>query len=120
MALQGLSLFYIFQFPAFLKGKRLFYVKSTFWKDGDAILGSKVVVQIFEDKTAYPKPNITNFGEQLTVKVRNTPPEAFSQLKPMMSEVVIKDVERAVVYGEYRNQLSIIATIAVKNTQPAE
>ncbi|MDE6259642.1 MAG: hypothetical protein K2M42_02075 [Oscillospiraceae bacterium] len=113
MALQGLTLFLIFQILEFLKGKRFLYVKSSAWKDGDTVLGSKVVLQIIEDRTAYPKPNISNFGEQLTIKVRNTLPEAFAQLKPLATEVIIKDIERAVVFGEYKNQLSVIGTIAV-------
>lgn len=115
MALVGLTLFLVFQVMEFLNGKRFIFVKSMPWKDGDQYLGSKVVVQIIEDRTAYSKHDITNFGEQLTVKIRSTPPEAFSQLKPLATEVFIKDVERATVYGEYRNQLSIIAKIAVKD-----
>ena len=56
-----------------------------------------------------------NFGEQLTVKVRGVAPSAFAQLRPLSTEVIVKDVERATVYGDYRNQLSIIAKIAVKD-----
>lgn len=113
MALQGLTLFYIFQITEFLNGKRLLYVKAAPWKDGEALAGSKVVLQIIEDKTVYSKPNISNFGEQLTIKT-HTSPEAFAQFKPLGTEVVIKNVEKAVVYGEYRNQLSITGSIAVK------
>ena len=120
MALQGLTLYLVLQIAEFLKGKRFVYVKSMPWKDGDTVLGSKAVLQIIEDKTAYPKPNISNFGEQLTIKVRNTPPEMFSQLRPLATEVVIRDVEKAVVYGEYRNQASIIGTIAVKEAPAAK
>lgn len=119
MALQGLMLFLTFQLMEFLNGKRLIFVKAAPWRDGDQLLGSKVVVQIFEDKTAYPRPEITNYGEQLTVKVRTSLPETFAQLRPMSTEVVIKDVERVTVYGEYRNQLSIIAKVSVKDA-PAQ
>ena len=116
MALQGLTLFLIFQIVDFLKGKRFVFVKALPWKDGDALVGSKVVVQIIEDKTVYPKQGIANFGEQLTIKVRNTAPESFAQLKPLATEVFIKEVERAVIFGEFRNQVSIIGKVVVKDT----
>lgn len=114
MSLQALSAFLEFQLLSFLTGKRLVFVKALLWKEDEKILGSKVVVQIVEDKTQYPKPDITNFGEQFVVKVRNVSPDAYGKLRPFTTEVYVKDVEKAVVYGEFRNQLSIIGTIAVK------
>lgn len=120
MALQGLTSFLVFQVMEFLNGKRFLYVKAMPWMDENQQAGSKVVVQIIEDKTAYLKPGFTNFGEQITVKMRNTSPEAFSQLRPLATEVYIKDVERATVYGDYRNQLSIIGTVAIKEAPPSK
>ena len=114
MSLQALYAFHAFQIHAFLEGKRVVFVKAVPWREEEKVLGSKVVVQIVEDRTVYPKPETTNFGEQLTVKVRNVTPEAFAKLKPLATEVYIKDVERSTVYGEHRNQLSIIGTIAVR------
>ena len=114
--MQGLNWFTVFSYAQFLEGKRLVFLKARPWLDNGQELGSKVTTQIIEDKTQYGKPNMTNFGEQLTVKVRNLPPSAFAQLKPLSTEVFIRDVEKATVYGEYRNQLSIIAAIAVKET----
>lgn len=116
MALRGLNRFQHFDLPAFLKDKRLAFLKATIWKDGDAELGTKVVAQIIEDRTQYTQPGTDNFGEQLTVKVRGVAPSAFAQLRPLSTEIVVKDVERAVIYGDYRNQLSIIGQIAVKDT----
>lgn len=115
MGLKGLNQFQKFDISAFLVEKRLYFVKAEPWRDGDNDLGSKVVTQIGEDKTRYNTPGVNNFGEQLTVKVRGVAPSAFAQLRPLSTEVVIKDVERALVYGDYRNQLSIIAKIAVKD-----
>ena len=115
MGLKGLNQFQRFDLTAFLSGKRLIFVKSSDWKDRDATLGSKVVAQVVEDKTQYSQPGTDNFGEQLTVKVRGVAPSAFAQLRPLSTEVIVKDVERATIYGEYRNQLSIIAKIAVKD-----
>ena len=79
MSLQALYAFLEFQLLAFLAGKRLVFIKALVWKDDDSILGSKVIVQIVEDKTQYPKPDITNFGEQLVIKVRNVAPQAYAK-----------------------------------------
>lgn len=116
MSLQALNYFVRFAILEFLVGKRLVFVKASPWKDGDTEVGSKVLVQIVEDKTQYGQPNVSNFGEQLTIKVRGVYPSAYNQLRPLGTEVYLKDVERAVVYGEYRNQLSVIGTIAVKES----
>ena len=113
--MNGLMQFQRFDLAGFLKDKTLSYVKAGDWKDGDVNLGSKVVVQIVEDRTQYSKPGVNNFGEQLSVKVRGVAPSAFAQLRPLSTEVVIKDVERATVYGEYKSSLAIIAKIAVKD-----
>lgn len=118
--LQGLSAFQEFQLLAFLAEKRLVYLKSLPWKEEDKFLGSRVVLQIVEDKTEYLKADITNFGEQLVIKVRNVSPDAFAKLRPLVTEVYVKDVEKAVLYGDFRNQLSIIATIAVKEAPAAK
>lgn len=114
-SLKGLNQFQEFNWQKFLEEKRLAFLKSVSWKDGDTEVGSKVIAQIIEDRTQYSKPGIDNFGEQLTVKVRGVAPSAFAQLRPLSTEIVIKDVERVTVYGEYRNQLSIIAKVAVKD-----
>lgn len=119
MSLQALTSFLEFQLLPFLTGKRLVFIKSVLWKDEDEILGSKVVLQIVEDRTQYPKPDISNFGEQLIIKVRDVSPDAYAKIKPFTTEVYVKDVEKAVVYGDYRNQLSIIGTIAVKEAPAA-
>lgn len=120
MSLQALNAFLEFQHSSFFEGKRFLYVKTALWREDEKIFGSRVTVQIIEDKTQYPKPDITNFGEQLVVKVRNVSPDTYAKLRPLATEVYVKDVEKAVVYGEYRNQLSIIGTIAVKEAPAAK
>lgn len=115
MAFRGLNQFQKFDLPAFLEGKRLTFLKAVLWKEKDSELGSKIITQIVEDRTQYAKPGTDNFGEQLTVKVRGVAPSAFSQFRPLSSEIVIKDVERVTVFGDYRNQLSIIGKISVKD-----
>jgi len=112
-----LTAFSYFDLPAFLEGKRLLYIKSEPWRENDIVIGSRVTVQIFDDKTLYPKENVSNFGEQFVVKVRGTEPLAYKKLKPFSTEVTITDVEKATVYGEYRNNLSVIATVTAKAPQ---
>ena len=114
MSLKHLNQFQRFDLSAFLQHKTLKYLKAGIWKDGDSEVGSKVTLQIVEDRTQYGQP-VDNFGEQLTVKVRGVAPSAFAQLRPLSTEVIITEVERATVYGDFRNQLSIIAKIAVKD-----
>lgn len=115
ISLKGLNQFQEFNWQKFLEGKRLAFLKSVSWKDGDTEVGSKVIAQIIEDRTQYSKPGIDNFGEQLTVKVRGVAPSAFAQLRPLSTEIIVKEVERATVYGDFRNNLSIIGKIAVKD-----
>lgn len=112
--MKGLSSFQNFDCKKFFAGKIFGFVKATPWIQEGEELGSKVTTQIVEDKTKYPQADIDNFGELLVVKVRGVAPAAFSEWAPFETEVVITDVEKAVVYGEYRNQLSIIATVAIK------
>ena len=116
MALKGLSQFEKFDLEAFLQGKRIVFVKAAPWTKEKSILGSSVIVQIFEDQTDYGKAEVSNFGEQLAVKVRNITPEAFQRLTPLQTEVVIQNVEKASIFGEFRNQLSITGMIAVKES----
>ena len=118
MALKGLGSFQFFSLENFLEGKRVVYLKAVPWNEGEGkdarLEGAKVVLQILEDKTKYQKEGIDNYGEQITVKVRGVPPATYHKLKPLSTEVIITDVEKASVYGEYRNELSIIAVIDVK------
>ena len=115
MPLKGLPEFQYVDLEEFLRDKRLFFLKSVPWKSKEGQeLGIKVIVQILEDKTVYQKPETNNYGEQLTIKVRDVAPSAFSKLKPLTTEVLVTDVERAVIYGDFRNQLSIIASVSVK------
>ena len=117
MPLKGLSKFERFALLEFLSEKRLFFVKAVPWTTDKTNAGCKIVVQIFEDRTNYGREDISNFGEQLTIKVRNAVPDTFGSLKPFQTEVIIKDIERAMVFGDFRNQLSIVANIATTPTK---
>lgn len=110
-----LSAFLYFDLLAFLADKRLSYIKAEPWRENETVIGSKVTVQIFDDRTVYPKEDISNFGEQFVVKVRGTEPLTYVKWKPFSTEVTITDIEKATVYGEYRNSLSVIATVTAKS-----
>lgn len=114
MPLRGLPYFERFDLDEFLRDKRLFYVKTVPWLEQGQEAGSKVTVQILQDDTVYQKPEINNFGEQLTIKVPGLAPSSFETLKPLKTEIMVTDVERAFLFGDYRNQLSIIASVSVK------
>lgn len=116
MSLKGLTGFQYFDLEEFLREKRLVFLKAIPWTEDEHVLGSRVILQIMQDDTEYQKPGTNNFGEQIAVKVRSLAPSDFSKLKPLTTEVVVTDVERASIYGEYRNQLGIIASVRVKGT----
>lgn len=109
-----LNSFLAFDHAGFFAAKRLLFIKAEIWRDGELTVGTKAILQIFEDKTEYPREG-DNFGEQVVVKVRGVDPSSFAKLKPFSTEVTISEVERATVFGEYRNQLSIIGNIEVKS-----
>ena len=45
------------------------------------------------------------------VKVPFASIEDYSAFQPMMTPCEITDIEKAVIYGEYRNQLSLTASV---------
>jgi len=117
--MKGLKSFLRFSVEEFLAEKRLVFIKANPWLEQGNELGCKVTLQIVEDKTTYAQDGIDNFGEQLVVKVRSCSPVAFAKLRPFDTEVTVTDVERATVYGDYQNQLSIIAKVAVTGAKTA-
>ena len=108
MSLKKLNRFSYFDIDEFLEKKKLLTVGVSEWKDFDTqnVLGTKVEVVIAADKTDYGNAEgevVSNLYEKLTVKI----PAKLNNL-PMNAEVKLVNPE-AIVYGEYRNQLSITA-----------
>lgn len=108
MALKKLNRFTYFDLDQFLTGKRLLVVGVSEWKDYDTqnVLGTKVEVVIAVDKTDYGAVEgevISNLYEKLIIKVAQV-----GLRFPLNTEVRLINAE-AIVYGEYRNQLSITA-----------
>lgn len=108
MSLKKLNKFAYFDIDGFLEKKKLLTVGVSEWKDFDTqnVLGTKVEVVIAADKTDYDNAEgevVSNLYEKLTVKI----PAKLNNV-PMNAEVRLINPQ-AVVYGDYRNQLSITA-----------
>ena len=115
MALKNLSHFTAFNAPQFLSRKELRFISATRWIEktdtgSEVEKGVKVSLLIYKDKSEYPNKK-TNLGEQITVKVPLTSLEDYTAFQPMVTICDVTNIEKAVVYGEYRNQLSLTATV---------
>lgn len=102
-----LNKFLKFDFDAFMNGKRFMTVGRKDWIDFNTkeFLGTKIDLVIIEDKTSYDLKDGevgSNLYERIVAKV----PKNLDV--PMSVEVRLHGVE-ASVYGDYRNQLSVVA-----------
>lgn len=96
-----------FDMEAFCKGKTFLTTGHRPWKDYETqqVRGEKVDVVILTDETEYktkPGEEVSNRFEKFTVKV----PKAVDLPINVMVELVNA---KASIYGEYRNQLSVVA-----------
>lgn len=108
MALKKINKFVNFDIAAFLKGKELVFIGKKDWVDFDThnLLGEKAEIVIIKDETDYGDSDgesVSNIYEKLTVKV----PARLDNI-PLNSRIHLVN-PHAVVYGEYRNELSITA-----------
>lgn len=115
MALKNLSHFTAFDSSQFFLKKELRFVSSTRWVEktdtgSEVEKGVKVSLLIYKDNSEYPN-NKTNLGELITVKVPLASLEDYTVFQPMVTICDVTNIEKAVVYGEYRNQLSLTATV---------
>ena len=115
MTLKTLSHFTAFNAPQFLSRKELRFISVNRWVEkndsGSEIeRGVKVALLIFQDNSEYPNEK-NNVGEQIMVKVPFSSIEDYAGFQPMVTPCEITNIEKAVVYGEYRNQLSLTATV---------
>ncbi|MBQ9674227.1 MAG: hypothetical protein IJV39_06330 [Ruminococcus sp.] len=84
------------------------FIRQSEWRDYDTqkVLGTKNELVIIEDNNDYGSTNgevVNNLFEKLVVKI----PKKLDNI-PLQSKVRLVNPE-AVVYGEFRNQLSITA-----------
>ncbi|WP_049506799.1 hypothetical protein [Streptococcus anginosus] len=115
MSLKNLSHFTEFNASLFLAKKELRFISATRWvekidKSSEVEKGVKVGLLIFSDDSDYPNEK-NNLGEQLVVKVPFATLEDYASYQPLVTICEIIDIEKATVYGEYRNQLSITAKV---------
>lgn len=115
MPLKNLSHFTEFNASLFLAKKELRFIFATRWvekidKSSEVEKGVKVGLLIFSDDSDYPNDK-NNLGEQLVAKVPYATLEDYANYQAMMTVCEIVDIEKAIVYGEYRNQLSITAKV---------
>lgn len=107
MSLKKLNQFNYFDIEGFLENLKLLTIGMKPWKDYEsgALKGTKVELVIAGDKHKYQTADgevVSNIYEKLTVKVPK-------EIKvPMNSEVILVNPEGN-IYGDFRNQLSIIA-----------
>lgn len=107
MSLKKLNKFSYFDFEGFSEGKKYLCIGLQDWKDFNSgeIIGTKVTAVIAQDKTDYELQNgevVNNLYEKLDFKIGkkiNIPLNV--EVRPINAE--------ATIYGDYRNQLSIIA-----------
>ena len=115
MALKNLSHFTAFNAPQFLSRKELRFISATRWIEktdtsSEVEKGIKVSLLIYKDNSDYPNEK-TNLGEQITGQVQFASLEDFSVFQPMVTVCEVTNIEKAVIYGEYRNQLSLTASV---------
>lgn len=98
-----------FDLEVFIKLLELMVTNISVWEDytTKARLGTKVEVVITKDDTPY-QPGAdgsvqTNLFEKLVFKVRK------NDMYIKVGDIVVPEGAEAMVYGEYRNQLSITA-----------
>lgn len=115
MSLKNLNYFTAFNAPQFLSRKELRFISATRWIEktdtgSEVEKGVKVSLLIYKDNSDYPNEK-TNLGEQIMVKVPFASIEDYSAFQPMITPCEVTKIEKAVVYGEFRNQLSLTASV---------
>lgn len=112
MSLKKLSNFLKFDTSAFFSRKEFLLSKVELWQQGQdqdhmETLGTKITGVIFRDRTDYGKGAVgVNAGESIVFKVAQ-PLSAFSSWKVFNTRFTVTEVTKAVIYGDFRNQLSI-------------
>lgn len=106
MSLKKLNNFTYFDIDEFVAKKKLVVICVQQWKDFESkkLIGTKIETVIILDRTDYGNSEgiVNNLYEKLIIKV----PAKIDV--PINSEIRLINAE-ATVYGEFRNQLSIVA-----------
>ncbi|MFT8878344.1 MAG: hypothetical protein ABF913_02090 [Oenococcus sp.] len=112
--MKKLNNFVSFDTKAFLQGKVLMAMKSENLVDFESqmILGAKYTIIVWSDSTNYGDATASNAGETLIVKVKGAQPKEIKQ----PTKVTLVN-PHGVVFGDYRNQLSITADDVVSTKE---
>lgn len=112
MSLKQLSKFNSFDASRFFNGKDFLFSKAELWQQGEdrdhmQTLGTKITGVIFRDRVEYGRGETeVNRGESVVFKV-SQPLSTFSDWKQFNTIFRVNSVTKAVVYGDFRNQLSV-------------
>ena len=114
--LRGLRNYEFFDADAFFADKRLMTTNLIPWIHFETkeLLGTKVEAVIIEDKTDYGDTDFTNLFEKVVFKTNQK-----NLSIPIKSEIKCTNIV-GVLYGEYRNQLSLRCDdieVVAKNTK---
>ena len=117
MSLKKLSKFQTFDSASFFGKSQLLFTKIEEWREGERdnmnIVGTKIIGVLVVDGADYGQEKELNRCESLTIKVRQ-PVSAFSDWQPFRTIYRVGEVEKASIYGEFRNQLSLTVPSLVK------
>ena len=118
MSLKKLSKFQTFDSASFFGKSQLLFTKIEEWREGEdknsmQTVGTKIIGVLIIDGADYGQEKELNRGESLTIKVRQ-PVSAFSDWQPFRTIYRVGEVEKASIYGEFRNQLSLTVPSLVK------
>lgn len=105
--MKKLNQFVEVQVDRMISNMRLMVMKSEVLKDFESgnLVGAKYTIIVWKDSNDYGDEGISNAGETFSVKVLNKDPKTVDQ--PTYVKLVNPT---AVIFGEYRNQLSVTAT----------
>lgn len=100
-----LGMFLTFDGEKFFKEKKLMgMMAESLLDENQNPIGAKYTIIVWEDRTNYGDPRVSNVGDTYKVKVIGKPVKAINQ------PIQIKLIDPSgVVYGDYRNQLSVSA-----------
>lgn len=95
----------------FFTGKELTLTGAKYNEKKEAIVLSVVITK---DNTHYDKPETTNLFEKFSITIPDSKREDLSRYK-LAQKIKLNKVFRATIYGDYDNNLSMVATIIPVN-----
>lgn len=98
------------QVDRFFHGKELEIARVKINKDGLVVLE----LAITKDDTDYGDPSVSNIYEKFNFVITNSNEKDLNKY-PLRKKVKIVKVDKATVYGEYQNNLSISGAINIVN-----